>query len=425
MKKIILVTMTIFSFILLTACGDNTRELGDTFEFDDLEITLSEDIGFTRLRRRWSDHDGSYVFYIPITVTNIGDGSHGLNEWSYTVYSPDGMSIDSLGWYFEETNISSVGNIQPDTTKDGHIYILYAEDGEYIIEFDNFDTTIEVHFELEFDFAAVPEIQTEFTLGETLEIEGLEITIADNISWGLIRSRTDLNGEYYFFLPVTLNNLSEETTGFPWGFDIFGPNGNALDSIAWEVEEDDISRGAGDILPGATLTGYLHVLFVGDGEYIFEFTDWEFDDSLRVSFNVEFDPDAVPVIQTEFTLDELFVFDNLEIIISADGSWGTIESRWSDLDGEDYFVLPVTATNIGNSTNRFPSWNITIFGPGGIELDDISWDVDGDDITRSGDIRAGATLEGDLHILFDGYGEYVIEFSDWDDTIQIIFDLEE
>ena len=417
--------ITIFSLAVLSACdGGGTRALGETFEFDGLEITLSEDIGFTRFRSRWSDHDGAYVFYIPVTVTNVGNGSNELNDWLFRIYSPEGQSLDSLSFEFSGTSISTIGSLQPNATKEGYIYVLYTEDGEYIITFDNFDTTIEVHFELEFDFAAVPEIQTEFALGETLEVEGIAITIANNVSWGRINSRfSDLDGEYYFFLPVTIENVSDESNGFPWSFDIFGPNGNTLDSITWDVEADDISR-AGDILPGASLTGYLHALFVGDGEYVIEFTDWEFDDHLRVSFNVAFDPNAVPVIQTEFTLGEPFEFDGLEITILDDISWGEIESRWSNFDGEDYFFLPVTVTNIGTSSNSFP-WNVTTFGPRGLELDSIARDVDADDITRSGDIRAGATLEGYIHILFDGDGEYVIEFSDWNDEASVIFEVQQ
>ena len=425
MKKFTLLMLAIFSLIILSACNvDITRELGETFEFDDMEITLSENIGFARMRNRWSDHDGEYYFYIPVTVTNIGNESKELHDWLYTLYSPAGTSIDSLAWDFMGESISTVGSIQPEATKEGYFYVLHAEDGDYLIEFDSFDETIEVHFELEFDFAAVPEIQTEFTLGETLEVDGVEITIDDDISWGLIRSRfSDYDGENYFFLPVTVNNTSEDSAGFPRGFSVFAPNGNTLDSISFDVEEEDISR-AGEVLPGASLEGYLHVLFVGDGEYVVEFEDWEFDDAIRVIFDVEFDPDAVPVVQTEFTLDEEFEFDDLEITISSDATMGTIDSRWSDLDGEEYFVLPVTVTNISDSTNSFP-WGVTIFGPNGIELDRILSAIDADDITRSGDIRAGATLEGDLHILFNGHGEYVIEFSDFDDTIQVIFELEE
>jgi len=423
MKKIALLIVIFFSFTLLTACGNSTRELGETFQFDGLEITLSEEIGFSRLRNRWSDHDGEYIFLIHATVTNISNGSNELTNWLYTVYSPAGTSLDSLSWDFRETSISEVGSIQPNATKEGYIHVLYADDGEYIIEFDNINDTIEVRFELEFNFAAVPEVQTEFALGETLEVEGVEITIDDNISWGRISSRfSDLDGEYYFFLPVTVNNVSEESVGFPWSFNIFAPNGNTLDSITFDVEEEDISR-AGDILPGASLSGYLHVLFAGDGEYTIQFEDWEFDDYLHFIFDVEFDPDAVPVLQTEFTLDETFEFDDLEITISADSFMGAIESRWSDRDGDDYIVFPVTVTNIGDATNSFP-WNVTIFGPSGIELDNITFDVERDDITRSGDIRAGATLEGYLHILYDGYGEYMIEFSNWDDTIQVLFDFE-
>jgi len=415
-----------------TPAQDENLTLGSTFEFDGLEITLSNRVGYTRVRDRWSDNDGEYVFYIPVTVTNISDGSNGLDPWGITVFSPAGTSIDFVpSWYsqFEDTNIFSVGNVQPNVTKEGNIYIYYGGDGEYIIEFEGFviddDSfemiNVEVKFEITFDFSGLPEIQTEFSLGETLNIGGMEITIADDISWGIIQDTwSDHEGEYYFFLPVALHNASNEAQGFPWSFDIFGPDGTTVDSIAWVVDADDISR-SDDILPGARYSGYLHVLFVGDGVYTLQFMDPEFRDELRVLVPITFDPDTAPVIyvpQTEFILGEVMVVDDLEITFSDDFDWGTVDARWSDLHGEVVFVIPVTVTNIGTSANSFP-WSVTAFGPNGLELANPR--IDGD-IMRSGDILPGATLEGILHVLFDGYGDYVIRISaSWREEVYLLF----
>ena len=426
MRKIILLLVVMFSFIMLSACNnDTTKALGDTFEFDGLEITLAEELGFTRLRSRWSDHDGAYVFYIPVVVKNIGNDSNGLDDWLVTIFEPEGRSVESLWMDFEETNIFAAGSIQPGAEKEGNIYILYAEDGEYTIEFNDFsDETIEVVFEVEFDFDAVPEIQTEFSLGETLVVEDVEITFGEKVSWGLLRSTwSDLDGEYYFYLPVSVTNIGDSTNSFPFGVTVFGPGGLELERVAGVIDADDITR-SGDIAPGATLAGYMHILYTEDGEYKIEFQDFELGDDLQVFLDIEFDPTAIPEIQTEFSLGETFEFDDLEITIFDDFSWGVISNSWSDLYGEEYFYLPVTVTNIGDSTNSFP-WNFTIFGPDGVELANVARGVEGDDISRSGDIRPDVTLEGYIHVLFDGNGEYVIEFSRWsDDDIQVIFQVE-
>ena len=422
-RKILLTMITFICFAFLAACTQTEFELGETLVFDGLEITIGENISFTRVHDHWSDYHREYAFYLPIDLTNIGDESNGLHGWSYTIFGPDGTEISSISWEFEDYDVAHAGNMQPGASLSSHMHILYAGSGEYIIEFLYFDQeNLQVIFEMEFDFGAVPEIQTEFGLGETFEFDDLEITVGNNISWGTIRSRiSDHDGENYFYLPVTLTNIGDDSSGFPWGHTIFGPNGNEVEGIVWDVEADDISR-EGDALPGATINGYLHILFVGDGEYVIEFEDFR-DDNIRVVFDVEIDLDAIPVIQTEFKLGEAFEFEGLEITIEDDISWGTIDRRFSDNDGKDYFYFPVTFTNNTDGSTGFP-WSFTIFGPDGVEIDGIAWDVEADDISRSGDIRPGATASGYLHILFVDDGEYVIEFSSWQDgDVQVIFDV--
>jgi len=242
----------------------------------------------------------------------------------------------------------------------------------------------------------------------------MEITFGDIIRWGTIRARwSDFDGEHYFVLPVTMYNASDQSQSFPWGFDAFGPDRQALDRISWDVDAEDITR-VGNILPGGSSAGYLHLLFVGDGEYTLQFSDWSFDDELRINFHVEFDSDAVPVIQTEFSFGETLVFDNLEITFMGSISF-------IDVSDERIMRIPVTVTNIGDDTNSFPTWQVTSFGPDGLELGRIPWGAP-DDISRpSTNIRPGASRTNYFSLLFDGYGEYIIEFSRWDDTLQVIF----
>lgn len=288
MKKILLAMLIVACTALLSACGTEQTEfeLGETFEFDGLEITISEDIRFGRIRDNWSSHDGEYYFYLPITVTNISDESHGLMSFLFTFFGPNGNEIPDISFYFLDESVTREGSMQPGATLEGYIHSLHTGDGEYIIEFDNFEVTLQVIFELEFDFDAIPEVQTVFALGETFEFDDLEITIGNNISWGTIDSRwSDLDGETYFYLPVTITNIGDSSNSLgSWAFDIFGPRGIALESITWDVEGDDITREP-DIRPGVTVSGNLHILFDGDGEYLLEFNTWG-SDEIQVFFNV-------------------------------------------------------------------------------------------------------------------------------------------
>ncbi|MCL2820221.1 MAG: DUF4352 domain-containing protein [Oscillospiraceae bacterium] len=435
MKKFYtILALILCTLMLITACNNDAEPekeeegpltLGQTFEFEGLEITLGRNIGFTQFRSSYSDNDGAYVFFIPATVKNISDSSNGLNQWQVTVFSPAGVSITNtpgsseIEWAFEDS-IFQVGNVQPDVIQQGNIYVLYDTDGEYIVEFDShMEDKIEVRFEMKFDFAQIPTVKTEFAMGETLEVDGMEITFINDVSWGVIHSRwSDNDGKPYFYFPVSLRNTSDEAKGFPWSFTIHGPNGQTVDTVEWDIDEEGIRR-ANEVVPGASIQENLHVLHVGDGEYKFTFSDWSLMDDLTITLSVTLDPDALPVIQTEFTLNETFVFDDFEITIGDDIEWIKINSRWSEFHNRDVAVFPITVKNVGDSTNSF-GYNFKLYGPNGIELDRIAWYVD-DDVSGTGDIRSGATLESKIHILYEEDGEYVIEFSNYRDRDISVF----
>jgi len=441
-KTFMILALILVAMLMLTACDNNGNgengdgngggrsggpTMGQPFEVDGLEITLSPNLGFTRFRSTFSDNDGAYVFYIPVTVTNIDDSSNGLNSWGVEVFSPAGIGLISGAWEleseFSETSIFAVGDVQPGVTKEGNIYVFYDEDGDYIIEFSTFmETDIAITFTVNFNFDAVPEVITEFVAGETFEFDGMEFTIHEGLSWGTIRDTfSDYNGEHYFMLTVTMHNVSDESNGFPWGVDIFAPNGNALPTIHWWLDEDDI-RDSNDILPGVSYTGILHALYVGDGEYIVEFSSWAEMDDITVHIQVELDPDELPVFQTEFELNETFIFDELEITIIDDVQWNVIDDRWSNLDGRLVMSFPITVTNVGDSSNSLNSFDVSTFGPDGIQLDTLRFRGADDCVFDSGDIRPGATLNSVLHVLYDGGGEYVLEFSTWrESNIYVIF----
>jgi len=305
MKKFIVIIISLLLTLSLAACDfdgfgvfdfigniggggsrETTAELGSTFEFDDLEITISDDFGFMVFNERWSAFDGEYVFYIPITITNIGDRSNGLNPWGVTIFLPGGTGmsiIDQLE--IGNDNILMSGNMQPNATMHGYIFVPYRGEGEYIIEFeDEENDMVKVVFEVDFDFDAI--VDAHYSLGDTVVVEGIEITFGDSISWGRINRTSNANhGRTYFYIPVTMYNASSRAQNFPFGFDMFGPDGLSLDNIRHAVNGNDI-RDAGNILPGAQITANLHILYTEDGEYIIQYTHWNHDD-VTIRFYIE------------------------------------------------------------------------------------------------------------------------------------------
>jgi len=117
--------------------------LGSTFEFDDFEITLGDSISWTTLENQFSDMDGSDVFYIPITLTNLSDETQGLNMFSYTLFGSAGTQLDSVSSFFDD-DVAWAGDMRPGATLESNLHILYDGDGEYYIEFDNWSESLEV-----------------------------------------------------------------------------------------------------------------------------------------------------------------------------------------------------------------------------------------------------------------------------------------
>jgi|GEM_PF-2457649 len=294
------VFMLIGAMILLSACSlldgvmrrsDNhgstpeSDNHGSTPEFDapfitgDLEITLSNDISAWRLRTRDISLDGAYAFSIPISVTNVGEGGNGIEHSRVIAFSPDGWSTDIVrAGVNDETNIFSVGPIQPNITKTGYLYILHSGDGEYILEFtNNFKERVELRFDFELNHGLVQEVRTEFGLGETIDFNGLEITFVDDITWGRNIPFSANFIEIYFHLTVMLNNPTNRIAQFPWEFEIFSPEGDQIRNIGEVLMTERLDlAGIRGVTDGGSAIGYLHVKFVGDGEYRIVLRDADF-----------------------------------------------------------------------------------------------------------------------------------------------------
>lgn len=121
--------------------------LGDTFIFDDLEITLGTDITFTKVNNRFSDYNGKDVVKLPITVKNLTDETHGLNMFYYEFYGSQGTEVENVASYFKES-IDYAGDLRSGASYTKYMYFIYDGNGEYAIEFDNYSEKINVVFDI-------------------------------------------------------------------------------------------------------------------------------------------------------------------------------------------------------------------------------------------------------------------------------------
>jgi len=356
--------------------GESIR-FGETFLFNGIEVTLSNDIQLQRLSGWYRDIfeiDGEYAFRIPILLTNTRNVEHSLVYFYVMINSPDGTRSEVLGpWFETDTNILSNIRIQPGATQEGYIYIVDSGNGKYALEFlDETDEGVEFRFFIKFGDEFRREQRNEFALGETLYFLGLEITVIDDISWGTVNFEwSDYFGEIYFYLPVTVYNTTDELMFFPWGSDIIDSHGvqdsNLRFSVTGSMTESDIRETPFE--PGESVTRYLYVRYTGDGEYRFAIT--HFWDEVQVAFHIE--ADAVYLEQLRELYRELSYSDLARHLTSP--QMRSFEESF-DLSEEELWSLAFGAfvlTNNQESIRTFAlgesrfaaerllrsSWNIT------------------------------------------------------------------
>lgn len=117
--------------------------LGDTFNFDDFEITLGTELDFTKIKNKYSDHHKESVIAVPVKATNKGEETGSVNMFFVKYFGPDGTEIDNVMYYFDD-DILNKGSIRPNATLEGYFHLLYAGDGDYYISFDNYSKRVEV-----------------------------------------------------------------------------------------------------------------------------------------------------------------------------------------------------------------------------------------------------------------------------------------
>ena len=153
MKKLIVLALALIFALSLTACGGSNnnpssgggdatqtvpeskdKTYGDVIEFDDLEITFSDDITWSTVSNQFSEHNGAEVALVPVTIKNVKAETHGLNMFYYTQYGSQGTKLDGVGSYFDG-EVEFAGDMRSGATLESFMAFLYDGDGDYSVEF--------------------------------------------------------------------------------------------------------------------------------------------------------------------------------------------------------------------------------------------------------------------------------------------------
>ena len=110
------------------------------------------------------------------------------------------------------------------------------------------------------------------------------------------------------------------------------------------------------------------------------------------------------------TFGDLIEFDDLDIVFGNDIAWTAVSNQFSDKNGEEVFLVPITVKNTKDETHGLNMFYYTQFGSQGTKLDSIGHFFD-NEIGSAGDMRSGAVQESVMAFLYDGDGDYYVEFS--------------
>lgn len=121
----------------------------------------------------------------------------------------------------------------------------------------------------------------------------------------------------------------------------------------------------------------------------------------------------------ELTFDEPFEFDGFELTISSDIEWSSVKNPFSENNGADVILVPIHIKNISGETKSFNMFYLTLFGSSGVELENVDAYFDNTLGYGSSSLRDGVETDSILALLYDGDGDYYIEFSDFFDKLEV------
>ena len=172
MKITIKISAIVLIMLILSGCGnkfvgtpynyDNNRnsnnssssnsqnkihKLGDTFEFDGLELTFDTNYSFVKINNRYSDHNGASVIKLGVKIKNVSSEKNSLNMFYYDLFGSQGTELDRVSSYFDE-DVDLAGDLKPTASYHKYFYLLYDGDGHYSIDFDNWRQTTTVEFDV-------------------------------------------------------------------------------------------------------------------------------------------------------------------------------------------------------------------------------------------------------------------------------------
>lgn len=120
----------------------------------------------------------------------------------------------------------------------------------------------------------------------------------------------------------------------------------------------------------------------------------------------------------ECTYGDTFVFDGFELTITEAIDWSQVNNQFSEQYGQDVALVPVHIKNISGETGHINMFYISLFGSKGTEVKEVSGYFE-NILGYSGDLRDKAEKDEYLAFLYDGDGDYYVEFKSFTEKIEV------
>lgn len=272
--------------------------------------------------------------------------------------------------------------------------------------------------------------------GKTIEFDGLELTFDKAYSFETLKNQfSDKDGAEVVKLGVFIKNISDEKNKLNmFDYSLFGSKGTELESVSTYFDDD--TDFAGELKPGASYYKSFYFLYDGDGIYSIDFDDWH--DEITVEFPITADgasdsSDIKPSTDSTAAddagkkseagsngLGKTIEFDGLEITFDKEYYFVVLDNQFSDYNGADVVKLGAEFKNISEEKNNLNTFDFDIFGSKGTEVKNVSHYFD-ENIDSAGDLKPGASYHKFFYFIYDGDGDYSIDFDNWTENVSVEF----
>lgn len=129
-------------------------------------------------------------------------------------------------------------------------------------------------------------------------------------------------------------------------------------------------------------------------------------------------------LNPEYTLGETFTYGDLEITVGSKVEFTTVDNEFSEEYECDVVKLPLTIKNVGEEDTTLSTFGIKVFGSQSTELESLSVYFDDAIKFGMGDLKPGASYTKAFYALYDGDGDYKMEFGAVVKVATVIFPVE-